>query len=217
MTGCKLTLMQNLIIVTGELASHPLIGGNTDYQTKLIETISPAMNEKLKSQLGSLLSGAEGHLYYAERGYNDALYSVGICSAIRGVLRIEPGLGVDFSTAIFSVIFASWPGFSGSLLYPIATSRPEYSGSKMYSMTPFRMFYNETTEYGRMRMNLLRYVIKSLREIIDTGEFPMPYTTTRDGDIAFDHGDEYTTDDGKVFRNLYAARLHLEAVDDVGA
>jgi len=58
----------------------------------------------------------------------------------------------------------NWEHYSGTPEYPVPHPSKEISASVAYSMTPFSSFYDESTEYGRLRRDLIEHLIEQIRQ-----------------------------------------------------
>lgn len=139
--------------------------------------------------------------------------AVGLCSALYSFG------GWDVDDVMFTIIFASWPHFSGYTTFPVASGDIRLTPSDEYSTINGAEFYAKTHPYGRARLALLDYVINTLEKMKE-GVIPEVFTTEQDSRITLRYEpNKYTVDtgDGRVleFSSLYAARLHLEAVSEI--
>jgi hypothetical protein len=86
----------------------------------------------------------------------------GICS---NVLFTEPGasinreLEIDVKQQLYS-LFPKWKHFSGDLQVPIEGKLPKYNRQ--------RDKFKKTTKYGRLRHNLLNFLIKELSNEVNS-------------------------------------------------
>lgn len=84
----------------------------------------------------------------------------GICGAVRHV--------TDPRT--MRVRFAAWPGFSGDVVYPVTSSSTALPAElEYYEALHFRTLWDEHTEYGKARRDLLDYLIKFSRGLLYGG------------------------------------------------
>lgn len=113
----------------------------------------------MKHVLLKALCGIRNEFVFNKQNIKDT----GICCLIDDYLAYS----IYFEDLDFRVInltlkrlFKSWPNYSGNHLYPVPSDDPKKAASHCYALC--NDFWDETTEYGRNRIDLLDWCINSL-------------------------------------------------------
>lgn len=113
----------------------------------------------MKHILLKALCGIKNELVFASRG----IEVTGICNLVEDYLAYAI-YSDEINPAILNYtlkrLFKSWPNFSGNSHYPVPSSNPIYTAGVYYALCDD--YWDEATEYGRNRIDLLDWCINSL-------------------------------------------------------
>jgi hypothetical protein len=88
----------------------------------------------------------------------------GMCHLVGTYMRYcAPAYGREWLYTLQD-LFKEWPHFSGDIAYPVPASNK--SNSPLYEYTFTRYPWDQSTEYGRLRLDLLNFCIVKLSERI---------------------------------------------------
>ena len=87
----------------------------------------------------------------------------GICAIVRDYIPYEAW--EDFDAWMRKAV-VKWPHFSGSFLYPVDDGSIDSAEDQFYAARYEARMWDEKTEYGRLRWDLLRFLIlEMLKEV----------------------------------------------------
>ena len=91
----------------------------------------------------------------------------GICSSMGHYQNYPVSMADEkIIDSIMDSIFKDWKHFSGSYAYPIPSTTAGVSHSSQFHLTDHK--WDKTTEYGRLRWDLLEFMISEIEILVDS-------------------------------------------------